>query len=64
MAVTKAEGEIGWTWAGKTIRVGLERVGAGPTLLLLPALSSISTRNEMRFLQHRLASTFTTVSVD
>ena len=64
MAVTKAEGEIGWTWAGKTIDVGLERVGAGPTLLLLPALSSISTRNEMRPLQHRLASTFTTVSVD
>ena len=64
MPVTKAEHEIVWTWAGKTIQVGLERLGAGPILLLLPALSSISTRSEMRPLQQRLASTFTTVSVD
>ena len=56
--------EIVWTWAGKTIQVGLERHGAGPTLLLLPALSSISTRSEMRPLQQCLASSFTTVSVD
>jgi hypothetical protein len=33
-------------------------------LLLLPALSSISTRREMRPLQERLASTFATASVD
>ena len=59
-----AEREIVWSWAGKTIRVGLERHGAGPILLLLPALSSISTRGEMRPLQQRLASAFTTVSVD
>jgi pimeloyl-ACP methyl ester carboxylesterase len=64
MAATKAEHEITWTWAGKTIHVGLERHGAGPVLLLLPALSSISTRGEMRALWQRLASAFTTVSVD
>ncbi len=60
----KAEHQIIWTWAGKTIQVGLERHGVGPIVLLLPALSSISTRSEMRPLQQRLASTFTTVSVD
>src|SRR5271166_3043148 len=64
MPVVKVEHEIVWTWAGKTIRVFLERLGAGPSLLLLPALSSISTRGEMRHLQERLASTFTVVSVD
>jgi pimeloyl-ACP methyl ester carboxylesterase len=64
MQVVKAEHEIVWTWAGKTIRVFLERLGSGPGLLLLPALSSISTRGEMRPIQERLASTFTVVSVD
>jgi pimeloyl-ACP methyl ester carboxylesterase len=64
MPAVKVEHEIVWTWAGKTIRVFLERLGAGPGLLLLPALSSISTRGEMRPLQERLASTFTVVSVD
>ena len=64
MPVTKVEHEIVWTWSGKTIQIGLDRLGAGPTLLLLPALSSISTRTEMRFLQERLAPTFTTVSID
>jgi hypothetical protein len=48
MPVTKAEHEIVWTRAGKTIQVGLERHEVGPILVLLPALSSISTRSEMR----------------
>jgi pimeloyl-ACP methyl ester carboxylesterase len=64
VSVTKDEHEILWTWLGKTISVGLERVGTGPILLLLPALSSISTRAEMRPLQQCLASNFATVSVD
>jgi pimeloyl-ACP methyl ester carboxylesterase len=64
MPVTKTEHEITWTWAGNTIRVGCDRSGAGPSILLLPALSSISTRREMRPLQERLASQFTTISVD
>jgi pimeloyl-ACP methyl ester carboxylesterase len=64
MPVTKTEHEITWTWAGNTIRVGCDRSGAGPSILLLPALSSISTRREMRPLQQRLASQFTTTSVD
>src|SRR3954467_5234753 len=51
-------------WDGKPVRIGIERQGSGPTLLLLPALSSISTRGEMRPLQERLSSAYATVAVD
>lgn len=53
-----------WNWRGETIRLGTQASGAGPTLLLLPALSSISTRHEMRPLQERLAPHYSTLSVD
>jgi pimeloyl-ACP methyl ester carboxylesterase len=53
-----------WIWKGQAVQVGVDRLGAGPTVLLLPALSSISTRREMRSLQERLASNFTNVAVD
>src|ERR1700694_5518844 len=43
---------------------GLHRSGQAPTVLLLPALSSISTRREMRPLQERLSARYRTVSVD
>jgi hypothetical protein len=33
---------INWSWLGKTIDVGVESRGEGPTVLMLPALSSIS----------------------
>ena len=62
--MTLEPGHIVWDWDGKAVRVGLHRLGTGPTVLLLPALSSISTRREMRPLQQRLASNFTTVAVD
>ena len=55
---------IVWNWKSQAVRVGVDRLGVGPTVLLLPALSSISTRREMRPLQERLASNFTTVAVD
>ena len=61
---TAALDNIVWNWRGQAIRVGVDRLGAGPTVLLLPALSSISTRREMRPLQERLASDFTTVAMD
>ncbi|HET9538401.1 MAG TPA: alpha/beta hydrolase [Mesorhizobium sp.] len=64
MCITEPEHEFVWNWAGKTIQIGFERRGAGPIVLMLPALSSISTLSEMRPLQKRLASLFTTVSVD
>ena len=62
--VTVPPDHIVWTWKSQAVRVGANRLGVGPTVLLLPALSSISTRREMRPLQERLASNFTTVAVD
>ena len=50
-----AENEIEWRYCEVDLRIGLDRIGAGPTVLLLPALSSISTRSEMQPLQERLA---------
>src|SRR6478672_10872049 len=55
---------IVWSWESQVVRVGVDRLGVGPTVLLLPALSSISTRREMRLVQERLASNFATVAVD
>jgi pimeloyl-ACP methyl ester carboxylesterase len=55
---------IDWIWQRAAVRLGITRMGAGPTILMLPALSSISTRGEMRPLQERLAATFTTVAID
>jgi pimeloyl-ACP methyl ester carboxylesterase len=60
MATTTLE----WTWRGEVVRLGAHECGAGPKLLLLPALSSISTRHEMRPLQDRLASRYSTWCVD
>jgi hypothetical protein len=36
-----------WEWEGKSIDLVMDWCGDGPTVLLLPALSSISTRHEM-----------------
>ena len=55
--------EIAWTWDGETVRVGVERTGAEPTVLL-PALSSISTRGEIELRAERRAPEFTTVAAD
>jgi pimeloyl-ACP methyl ester carboxylesterase len=55
---------LDWSWQGATVRLGVTRMGAGLTILMLPALSSISTRGEMRPLQERLAAAFTTVAID
>src|SRR3954467_170438 len=55
---------VAFEWNGKTVRIGVERQGSGPTILMLPALSSISTRGEMRPLQERLSSAYATVAVD
>src|ERR1700751_4100205 len=56
--------QLNWSWRGKSIEVGIDTRGEGPTILMLPALSSISTRSEMRPLAERLASDFTTIAVD
>jgi len=56
--------QLTWTWRGRSINLGFDTSGQGPTLLLLPALSSISTRREMWPLQERLSSHYRTVSLD
>ncbi|AEQ50719.1 alpha/beta fold hydrolase [Pelagibacterium halotolerans] len=58
------EDRIEWVADGKPVTIGLTRAGSGPQLLLLPALSSISTRHEMRPLQERLAARYETLSID
>tara|TARA_R100000365_G_scaffold1484_1_gene5068 strand:- start:328 stop:1194 length:867 start_codon:yes stop_codon:yes gene_type:complete len=58
------EDRIEWTADGKPVTIGLTRAGSGPQLLLLPALSSISTRHEMRPLQQRLAAHYATLAID
>ena len=55
---------LDWNWRGKTIRLGIDASGTGPKVLLLPALSSISTRREMHPLQQRLAPRYSTLAVD
>jgi pimeloyl-ACP methyl ester carboxylesterase len=44
--------------------LGLDEAGDGALVLLLPALSSISTRGEMHPLMERLASQFRVVTID
>jgi pimeloyl-ACP methyl ester carboxylesterase len=53
-----------WNWRGHTVCLGADSTGTDPQVLLLPALSSISTRHEMRPLQERLAGRYSTICVD
>ena len=53
-----------WECDGQSLSVGLSCAGTGPVILLLPALSSISTRSEMLALQKLLAEFYTTISID
>ena len=55
---------LDWTWRGQTIRLGADARGTGPKVLLLPALSSISSRREMQALQEHLARRYSTLAVD
>src|SRR5215468_6560191 len=56
--------QIAWSWHGESIRLGIDWLGTGPSVLLLPALSSISTRREMRPLQERLSAHYRLAAVD
>jgi pimeloyl-ACP methyl ester carboxylesterase len=51
-------------WKGMQVTLGMDFAGDGPTVVLLPALSSISTREEMRPLLDRLTPSFRVVTGD
>ena len=55
-----------YQWIAKeaTVAVPYERWGEGPPLLLLPALSTISTREEWRAVAERLSTSFAVTLVD
>ncbi|CAM5776411.1 hypothetical protein LMIY3S_05514 [Labrys miyagiensis] len=55
---------ITWNWHGSEVTLGMSEAGSGPPVLLLPALSSISTRKEMHPLFEALARNFHVTSVD
>jgi hypothetical protein len=60
MLMSWTESFTEWVVDGKPLQVGLSRYGSGPEMLLLPALSSISTRDELRELQIRLGEHYST----
>lgn len=53
-----------WSRPDLSLTLGLDEAGEGPSVLLLPALSSISTRGEMLPLQARLSRRFRVVTID
>ena len=48
----------------RTVDIAYDIAGHGPPVLLLPAMSTVSTRAEMGALAHRLERQFRTVTVD
>ncbi|MCC8973199.1 alpha/beta fold hydrolase [Bradyrhizobium brasilense] len=58
------ERTIEYLWEGRALSIGMARAGNGPDVILLPALSSISTRAEMYPLLERLGSDCRATTVD
>jgi pimeloyl-ACP methyl ester carboxylesterase len=56
--------QVLWRWQGQEITLGIDEAGQGPPVLLLPALSSISTRREMRPLMQCLANKWRLIATD
>jgi hypothetical protein len=56
--------KLTWQWHGVPIELAADWSGQGPLVLSLPALSSISTRREVRPLQERLDANYRAVSID
>lgn len=56
--------EFLWNWENQSLRVVYETLGQGSPLLLLPAFSSVSSREEMGELARLLAPHFQVVAVD
>jgi pimeloyl-ACP methyl ester carboxylesterase len=55
---------LSWSWQGSGVTLEFDEAGSGPLVLMLPALSSISTRAEMHPLMERLAPRFRVIALD
>lgn len=53
-----------WTWKDKPITAVYEVLGEGKPILLLPALSSVSSRTEMRGLAELLSQKYQVIAID
>lgn len=53
-----------WTWQGVPVRVDYEVRGHGPAILLLPAFSTVSSREEMAGVAAALSGSCQTVATD
>lgn len=53
-----------WSWKGKAMTLVYEVLGNGKPILLLPALSTVSSRSEMRGLAERLAQQYQVFAID
>ncbi|MBF2005524.1 MAG: alpha/beta hydrolase [Chlorogloeopsis fritschii C42_A2020_084] len=56
--------EFSWNWKNQQLQVVYETLGSGSPLLLLPAFSTVSTREEMSGIAKLLAPYFQVVAVD
>ncbi|MCP6758041.1 MAG: alpha/beta hydrolase [Fischerella sp. CENA71] len=56
--------ELTWNWENQQLRIVYETIGNGSPLLLLPAFSTVSTREEMSGIARLLAPYFQVVAVD
>jgi hypothetical protein len=53
-----------WSWQGQEVHVGYDVRGAGETVVLLPAFSTVATREEMGRLAQHLSVAFRTIVPD
>lgn len=53
-----------WQWQNHTLNIATETLGSGPSVLLLPAFSTVSTRAELATLAQALAPHFQVTLLD
>ncbi len=53
-----------WHWQGQTINIVSETSGSGPSVLMLPAFSTVSTRAELAALAKQLTPHFQITTID
>ncbi|PZD71572.1 hypothetical protein C1752_06192 [Acaryochloris thomasi RCC1774] len=67
MLTTDPQGTLStyaWQWQGQAINIATEVLGSGPSVLLLPSFSTVSTRAELTTLAQALASHFQVTLLD